>query len=141
MGTGLGLEGAIGGKQRDGARLQLAVGEHFNRFFPGGFLPVVDLAQVEHVTLDDAITGTALVLDDAPVAVRLAVFDPRLAAQKHLGRALYRENCGMEQGRSALQAVSGPFRGRFAHESVTCVTIFLPVGSNPRSSASTTVCV
>jgi hypothetical protein len=36
---------------------------------PGGFLPVVDLPEIEHVALHDASPGAALVLDDAPIAV------------------------------------------------------------------------
>ncbi len=91
MGVGVGLEGAIRGKQRHGARLRLAIGKNLDRFLPGRFLPVVDLAKVEYVALHDLVTGAALVFDDAPVTVLLPVFLPRGAAQKHLGRSLYRE--------------------------------------------------
>jgi hypothetical protein len=56
---------------------------------PRGFLPIVDIAKVEHVTLDDLVARAALVLDEAPVTVDLPVFLPSFAAQKHLGRRPY----------------------------------------------------
>ena len=46
---------------------------------------VINFAQVEHVTLDNPITGAPLVFHDAPVAVILAIFPSRRAAQKHTG--------------------------------------------------------
>ena len=54
--------------------------QHVDRFAPGGALGVVDLAQVQHVPLHDASALASAVLDDAPIAVRLAILLSCLAA-------------------------------------------------------------
>jgi len=46
-------------------------------------LRVVDLAEVEHLALENTLLVDAVVLDDAPVAVHLAVFEALLGAQEH----------------------------------------------------------
>jgi hypothetical protein len=48
----------------------------------------VDLSQVQHVALDHAPSTDAPVLDNAPVAMLLAVILATLGAQEHDGRAL-----------------------------------------------------
>jgi hypothetical protein len=60
--------------------------ERLDRLTPGGTLIVVDLAQIEHVSLHSPTAGYAAVLDDAPVAVLLAVLPANLLAQKHSPR-------------------------------------------------------
>ncbi len=51
----------------------------------GSALAVIDSAQVEHLALDDFPAAHALVFDDAPVVVRLAILEAFAAAQKHDG--------------------------------------------------------
>jgi hypothetical protein len=43
----------------------------------------IDLAQIQHVTLYDAPTRHTLVLDNAPIIVRLAILLPPGLPQKH----------------------------------------------------------
>jgi hypothetical protein len=50
-------------------------------------LRVVDLTQVQHVSLHHAPPGDPRVLDNAPIAVLLAILPANLAAQEH-GRRL-----------------------------------------------------
>ncbi len=67
----------------DLARACAAIAEHFERLTPAGALRVVDLAEIEHLTLyHPALAGSAI-LDDAPVAVLFAVFAAGLGAQEH----------------------------------------------------------
>jgi hypothetical protein len=44
---------------------------------------------MKHVLLNDATVGDTLVLDDAKVAMPLAVLVANLVAQKHSGAALF----------------------------------------------------
>jgi hypothetical protein len=55
---------------------------------PRQFLRIVDLAQVQHVPLHHAPAGDPRVLDNAPVAVLLAILPANFAAQEHDGRQL-----------------------------------------------------
>ena len=57
--------------------------EHLDRLAPHRGLRGIDLAQIQHVTLHDAAARDTLVLDDAPILVRLAVFLPLGLPQKH----------------------------------------------------------
>src|SRR5208283_3194631 len=57
--------------------------ERLDRLAPGGTLAVVDLAQVQHMPLHRAPAGDPAVLDNAPIAVLLAVLAAQLVAQKH----------------------------------------------------------
>jgi hypothetical protein len=72
----------------------------------------VDLTQIQHRTLHHAATVETLVLDHAPVAVRLAIrLSPGLR-QKHDATKLANESDPGEQGRSSLQpfsAASAPY--------------------------------
>jgi hypothetical protein len=79
------LDGAIFGEQGHGAGLGAAVFEDLDGLLPSGLLLVVDLSQVENVPLHDPAAGAAFVFDHAPVAVFLAIFLSRFAAQKHNG--------------------------------------------------------
>jgi hypothetical protein len=47
--------------------------ERFNGFAPGRGLRRADLAQIQDVALHNAADPEAMVLDDAPIAVRLAI--------------------------------------------------------------------
>ena len=57
--------------------------EHLDRLAPHRGLRGVDLAQIQYVTLHDAAACDTLVLDHAPILVRLAVFLPLGLPQKH----------------------------------------------------------
>jgi hypothetical protein len=52
-------------------------------------LRIVDLAQMQHMLLDDTAARDAFVLDNAPIAMLLAVLVANLVAQKHGGEALF----------------------------------------------------
>ena len=57
--------------------------EHLDGFAPHRSLRGIDLPQVQNVTLHDTATCDALVLDHAPIVVRLAVLLARGLSQKH----------------------------------------------------------
>ena len=57
--------------------------EHLDRLAPHRGLRGIDLAQIQHVTLHDAPARDTLVLDDAPILVRLAIFLAQNLPQKH----------------------------------------------------------
>jgi hypothetical protein len=57
--------------------------ERFDRLAPCSALAVVDLAQIQHVPLHRPPAGDTAVLDDAPIAVLLAVLVAKFVAQKH----------------------------------------------------------
>ena len=77
-----GLYRSIFWKQRDRARL-LAILQNIYRAPPGLSLAVVDLTQIENMSLRYTPVCKAMILDDAPVAMFFAIFDTRLLAQKH----------------------------------------------------------
>jgi hypothetical protein len=60
-------------------------------FLAHAWLGIVDLAQIEHVTLGHTPVGQTPVLHEAPVAVVLAVLLAMAATQKHNGFHLYVE--------------------------------------------------
>src|SRR3978361_1270028 len=66
------------GKQRDLFAGLPALIERLNRLAPRSAPAVVDLAQIKHMPLHRPATGHPAVLDDAPVAVLLAVFAAKL---------------------------------------------------------------
>src|SRR4029077_2964460 len=72
---------------------------------PGGVLAVVDLAEVQKRLLNDPAAGTAPALDDAPVAMRLAVLDPPREAQVHV-KGFYADLQPWEGAWSSLHANS-----------------------------------
>ena len=57
--------------------------EHLDGLAPYRSLRGVDLAQVQNVALHHAATSNTLVLDHAPIVVRLAVFLARDLSQEH----------------------------------------------------------
>jgi hypothetical protein len=78
------------GKQRQRLRSILRFVQHLDRPAPSQLLRVVDLAEMKHVFLHHAPVRDALVLDDAPIAMPLAVLVANpVVAQKHGGAALF----------------------------------------------------
>src|SRR3954466_1898897 len=73
-------------KQAQGSRLVALLIQHFNGLAPGQLLAVIDVTKVQNMLLHHSATGNAFVLDNAPVAMLLAVFFPCLGAQEHDGR-------------------------------------------------------
>jgi len=68
-------------RQRPGTARILV--EHLDRLAPGRRLRGVDLAQIQHMPLHHPAIIETLVLDDVPVAVRLAVFLSLGPPQEH----------------------------------------------------------
>jgi hypothetical protein len=73
----------IGRKQGQAPLPASALVECFDRAQPRFFLAVVDLAQIEHMTIDDSTPSTPALLRDAPIAVFLAVFASPVALEVH----------------------------------------------------------
>ena len=74
---------AIGWKQGE-LRAALSVFiEGFDLPTPGFMLIVIDLAEIQHRALHHFAASTALVLDNAPVAVLFAVFETSVESQEH----------------------------------------------------------
>ena len=70
-------------QKRDGFGSHQAVLEDLNALLPRLLLAVTDFTEVEHMALEHLAPGHAPVFHDAPIAVQLAVFRPRFAAQEH----------------------------------------------------------
>jgi hypothetical protein len=68
--------------------LRGAIFQNLDRPPPRQFLSVIDLTQIQHVPLHHAPAGNACVLDNAPVAMLLAILPADFAAQEHDGRQL-----------------------------------------------------
>src|SRR5690348_11818792 len=67
-------------------RLVALLIQHVDGLAPSQLLAVIDVTKVQNMLLHHSATGNAFVLDNAPVAVLLAVFFPCLGAQEHDGR-------------------------------------------------------
>src|ERR1700688_604196 len=93
------------GEQRNLPPGPPAVVERLDRLAPRGALAVVDLAQVKHVPLHRPAAEYPAVLDNAPIAVLLAVLAAKLVAQKH-GASLPKPLAVSQGGWSAPQPVS-----------------------------------
>ena len=74
---------AIFWKDRNLLGLGLIVSKHLDASAPGSFLTVIDFSQVEHLSLDNPITGDTPVLDNTPIAVFFAVFETLFGPQEH----------------------------------------------------------
>jgi len=61
-------------EQGDGAGLGLPGFQNLNGFAPSLFLAGIDFAQIERVPLHHAATAHALVFNQAPVMMLLAIF-------------------------------------------------------------------
>jgi hypothetical protein len=78
----LGRDQPIFGKQGCG-RVHLPLGvKDLNLLNPSQALAIIDLAQIEHLPLDNAAAGAALVLRQAPITMLLAIFEPLMALEK-----------------------------------------------------------
>ena len=78
--------------------------ERLDRLTPCGALAVVDLAQIKHVSLHRPPAGYPAVLDNAPIAVLLAVLAAQLVALEH-GASLPKQLAVSQGGWSAPQPV------------------------------------
>jgi hypothetical protein len=76
----------IFGKQRQRSRTPGVLIEDLDGLAPNRCLRGVDFTQVQHVALHHTAITETLILDDAPIAVRLAVFLPLGLAQEHTRR-------------------------------------------------------
>src|SRR5215469_1555141 len=93
--------------------------EYLDRFAPHRGLRGVDLAQVQNVALHHTAACNTLVLDHAPILVRLAVFLARGFSQKHDRANLAARIRVVEQGRSSLQQISAVAEQYFSQISDT----------------------
>src|SRR5204863_9883653 len=78
----------VGGEQGQLGCLLRPLVEGLDHPAPAFLLAVVDLAEIEHLALHDFAAGAALALDNAPVAVLLAVLEASIRAQIH-GEQIY----------------------------------------------------
>ena len=97
---------SIFGEQRQCPRKPRIVVENLDGLSPPCRLRGVDLAQVQNVALYDTPACHALVLDNAPIVVRLAVLLSLGLPQKHDPANLAEGIRCWEQGRSSLQPFS-----------------------------------
>src|SRR6185295_10199366 len=84
---GIGGKLPVIGKQTHGGEALFGFVEHIERLSPCRLLLVVDLAQIKNGALRCLAAGQPPVLDNAEVAVILAVLASIRAAQKHLSAA------------------------------------------------------
>jgi hypothetical protein len=89
-----------------GASLSGVLVENFDGLVPRRGLGRADLAQIQNVALHHSAAREALVLDDAPVAVRLAILLSPGLPQKHDPATLAKGIRRWEWGRSSLQPFS-----------------------------------
>ena len=80
----LGWEVAVFGEQTDLFGQLRGFVEHVQTFAPSPLLRVIDLAQVKDGALDSVTGAQTAILDDAPVAMHLAIFLAGVMAQKHV---------------------------------------------------------
>ncbi len=81
----VGRRRAIGGKERELARLAAGLVEDGEAALPRDALAVVDLAEVEHRPLRDLAARVAVALNDGPRAVDFAMLAPLAAFEEHAG--------------------------------------------------------
>ena len=98
--------GAILGKQRQCPRMSGVLVENFDGLAPGRGPGRADLAQIQNVELHHSAVLEALVLDDAPIAVRLTILPSPDLPQKHDPATLARRIRRWEPGRSSRQPFS-----------------------------------
>ena len=75
----------IPSKERQGSLLAAILVESFNNSAPALTLAVIDLAKIQHRTLNDLASRTTPVLHYRPITMFLAVFPALRASQKHDG--------------------------------------------------------
>src|SRR5206468_4569503 len=91
-------------KQRHLPRALSALFQTLNRPAPALLLAVIDLSQIQHLPLDDPSFRAPMVLDNAPIPMLLAIFQPTVSAQEHAPFSTLPKP--VQGGRSALQAAS-----------------------------------
>ena len=96
----------IGGEQGQLSGLLRPLVEGLDHPAPGFLLAVVDLAEIKHLPLHHLAAGAALALDNAPVAVLLAVLEASIRAQIH-GEANLRQTIPLKR---YLVSTTGEFR-------------------------------
>jgi hypothetical protein len=79
---------AFCGYQRHGASHLLPLIENLDTPVPRHLLVIVDLAQIEHVSLDNSALSYPPVLNQTPIVMLLAILFARAASQKHDGARL-----------------------------------------------------
>jgi hypothetical protein len=110
--------------------------EHLDRLAQHRGLQGIDLAQIQHVALHDAPARDTLVLDDAPIIVRLAVFLALGLPQKHDEANLDTRICCREQGRSSLQPISAVVAQYLPCYQMLTVLRHPKIAISPRESAN-----
>jgi hypothetical protein len=80
------------GKECHGPRSAAAIFEDLDRFTPDLALTVVNLSKIKHLPLDHLTASDPAVFDQIPIAMLLAIFLSRRAAQKHDGMPLFTES-------------------------------------------------
>src|SRR5208337_1516638 len=98
----------IGGKKGQLGGLLRPFVERLGRPAPSLLLAVVDFAEIEHLALHHLAAGAALTLDNAPVAVLLAVLEASIRAQIHRETNL-RQTIPLKR---YLVSTTGEFRNR-----------------------------
>jgi hypothetical protein len=93
------------GKETGLSRLPGVFIEDFDALAPRLFLAVVDLPEIEQLTLGRLTASHAARLDDAPIAVKLSVLLARVTAEKHDRRQIANRPWAIQEGRSALHAL------------------------------------
>ena len=96
---------AIRQKQRELAMLPAPFIKGFDQMAPGLTLAAIDLAEIQHLALDDLAASTTPVLDNIPIAMLLAVFEASVGSQEHDPTQLQQQPEPEEDGRSTLQAI------------------------------------
>src|SRR5271169_3102057 len=96
----------IGGEQGQLGGLLRPLVEGLDHPTPGFLLTVVDFAEIEHLPLHHLAAGAALALDNAPVAVLLAVLEASIRAQIH-GETNLRQTIRLKR---YLVSTTGEFR-------------------------------
>jgi hypothetical protein len=79
---------AFCGHQRHGASHLLPLIENLDTPAPSYLLLVVDLAQIQDMSLDNSALGYTPVLNQTPIVMLLAILFARAASQKHDGARL-----------------------------------------------------
>src|SRR5262245_13260691 len=88
---------AIGREQRKLRRPLCIIVARLAAPAPGLALAVDHLSEIQYRPLHHLAAGAALVLDDAPIAMLLAVLDPSIGPQEHDRRADYSTHVGQER--------------------------------------------
>ena len=75
---------AVGGKESELLRAALFI-HRIQTAGPALALRVIELAEIEHMALNDTLARATHRFDDAPIPVFLAVLDPRVTFESHDG--------------------------------------------------------